>query len=183
MRNIERTGIKGIVRIELKDRAGNSKKLFQTNKLWSLLHKLFNIDLRISHVTGSWTTNGLFYNTITDAGLAVCAKRLGGVTEDAITHMAIGIGTPSATALGSEIATGGGERAGVTPTSQTTTVTGDTIRSTNTYAFTDAFAITEEGLFNASSDGDMVASRNFSAINVTSGDSLQVTHDIVMSAS
>jgi Cu/Ag efflux protein CusF len=97
--------------------------------------------------------------------------------------MGLGIGTPTTTALGSEITTGGGERAAVTPSSQTTTVTGDTIRSTNTYSFTDTFAVTEEGLFNAVSSGDMIASRSFSAINVANGDSLQITHDIVFSAS
>lgn len=181
--NVEKTGVKGIVRIKLYDKEGNEKKLFQGNGVWDFCKKVFNLDVKISGITGEYTTEGLMYNTITTVGLALTAKRLGGVSADPISHMAIGIGTPSATALGSEIATAGGERAGVTPASATTTSTDDTIRSANTFTFTSGadFAITEEGLLNAASTGTMVASRTFSAINVVSGDSLQITHDIVMS--
>jgi hypothetical protein len=96
--------------------------------------------------------------------------------------MGIGTGTPTATALQSEISSGGGSRAAVTPASATTTATDDTIRSVKTFTFTGSFAITEEGLFNAASSGTMPCSRSFSVINVSSGDSLQITHDIVMTA-
>lgn len=181
--NVEKTGVKGIVRIKLLDKEGNEKKLFQGNKTWEFIKKVFGLDIKLPYITGNYTTEGLMYNTITTVGLALTAKRLGGVSADPISHMAIGIGSPSTTALGSEITTAGGARAGVTPTSATTTVTDDTIRSANTFTFTSGadFAITEEGLLNAASDGTMVASRTFSAINVVSGDSLQITHDIVMS--
>ncbi len=180
---VEKTGMKGIVRIKLLDKEGNEKKLFQGNKTWDFLKSVFGLDIKLPYITGNYTTEGLMYNTITAVGLALTAKRLGGVTADPISHMAIGIGTPTTTALGSEITTYGGARAGVTPASATTTITNDTIRSANTYTFTTGadFAITEEGLFNAASNGTMVASRTFSAINVVSGDSLQITHDIVMS--
>lgn len=178
----QEVGVKGIVRMQLRDKDGNIKKLFQGNGIWEFLHKNLNLDLRVSGITGNWTEQEVVYNTITNVGLAVIAKRLGGVAVNAITHMAIGQGTPTATALQTEITTGGGERAAVTPASATTTVTNDTIRSTNTFTFTDTFAVTEEGLFNASSSGSMVASRSFSVINVSSGDSLQITHDIVMTA-
>jgi hypothetical protein len=180
---IEKAGIKGIVRIRVFDKDGREKKLFQGNRAWDFLKKVFNLDVKIKGITGDYTTEGLMYNTITNAGLALTAKRLGGITADPITHIAIGTGTPTATALGAEITTAGGARAGVTPASATTTVANDTIRITNTFTFTSGadFAITEEGLFNASTGGTLVASRSFSAIGVVSGDSLQITHDIVMS--
>ena len=180
---VEKTGMKGIVKIKLFDKEGNEKKLFQGNRVWELINKALHLDIKIEGITGNYTTEGLMYNTITAVGLALTAKRLGGVTADPITHMAIGIDTATTTALGSEITTAGGARAGVTPASATTTSTDDTIRSANTFTFTSGadFAITEEGLFNAASTGTMVASRSFSAINVVSGDSLQITHDIVMS--
>jgi hypothetical protein len=182
---VEKTGVKGIVKIQLLDKEGNVKQLFQGNKVWDWIKKTLGLDIKLPYITGRYTTEGLMYNTITDVGLAVTAKRLGGVSEDPISHMAIGEGSPTTTALGSEITTYGGDIAAVTPASATTTATDDTIRSTNTFTFTSGadFAITEEGLFNAASSGDMVASRSFSAINVTSGDSLQITHDIVMSTS
>lgn len=178
----QEVGVKGIVRMQLRDKDGNVKKLFQGNGVWEFLHKNLNLDLRVAGLTGSWTDKEVVYNTITNAGLAVIAKRLGGITANPITHMAIGTGTPTVTTLQSEISTGGGARAAVTPASATTTVTNDTVRSTNTFTFSGSFAVTEEGLFNASSSGDMPASRSFSVINVSSGDSLQITHDIVITA-
>jgi hypothetical protein len=183
METKEKAGVKGIVRIQLQDKDGNRKPLFQNNKIWDVVHNIFGVDAKIPFITGRWTYERVAYNTITNAGLSECAKLLGGVTADPISHMAIGIGTPTSTALGSEITTGGGARTSVTPSSQTTTTTGDTIRSTNTFSFTGTFAVTEEGLFNAVSLGDMIASQNFSAINVANGDSLQITHEIVMSTS
>lgn len=178
----QEVGVKGIVRMQLRDKDGNIKKLFQGNGIWEFLHKNLNLDLRVAGITGNWTEQEVVYNTITNAGLAVIAKRLGGVAVDPITHMAIGEGTPTATALQTEITTGGGERDAVTPASATTTVADDTIRCTNTFTFTDDFAITEEGLFNDDTAGNMPASRSFSVINVSSGDSLQITHDIVITA-
>lgn len=178
----QQVGVKGIVKMQLRDKNGNIKKLFQGNRLWEFLHRNLNLDLRIVGITGNWTDKEVVYNTITNAGLALIARRLGGIAVDPITHMAIGTGTPTATTLGAEITTGGGARAAVTPASTTTTITNDTIRAINTYTFTATFAITEEGLFNALSGGTMAASRSFSVINVTSGDSLQITHDIVMTA-
>lgn len=173
--------MKGIVRIQLQDKDGNSKPIFQSNALWDVIKKAFDLDIKLPFITGKYTTEGVMYNTITTAGLSETAKLLGGVAADAISHMAIGIGTGGTTALNSEISTGGGERAAVTPTSQTTTSTGDTVRSVNTFEFTDTFAVTEEGLLNAASSGDLIAYKEFSAVNVADGDSLQITHDIVMS--
>jgi hypothetical protein len=179
--NVEKAGMKGIVRIQLFDKDGNNKVLFQGNKLWDVTRKVLGFDLKIPFITGKYTKEGLMYNTITTAGLSETAKLLGGVSADPISHMAIGIGTGGTTALNSEITTVGGQRVAVTPTSETTTSAGDTIRSVNTYEFTGSKAVTEEGLFNATPAGDMIAYRTFSAINVGDGDSLQITHDIVLS--
>lgn len=177
----ENAGMKGIVRIQLLDKEGNSKSIFQGNNLWEKINKALKLDVRLPFITGRYTREGVMYNTITTAGLSETAKLLGGVAADPVSHMAIGIGTGGTTALNSEITTGGGERDAVTPTSQTTTSTGDTIRCVNTFEFTDTFAVTEEGLLNAESTGDLIAYKTFSAVNVASGDSLQITHDIVMS--
>jgi len=177
----DNAGMKGIVKIQLLDKEGNSKSIFQGNDLWEKINKAFKLDVRLPFITGRYTKEGVMYNTITTAGLAVTAKRLGGVTANSISHMAIGTGTGGTTTLFSEITTGGGARAVVTPTSQTTSTTGDTIRCTKTFEFTGTFAVTEEGLLNASSSGDLIAYKTFSAVNVANGDSLQITHDIVMS--
>lgn len=121
-------------------------------------------------------------NTITDAGKAgLAALALVDVGGTAFDYIAIGTGTPGATALGGEITSGGGERRGganVTGTRVTTTVTNDTAQLVTTFTFTGSFAVTEEGIFNAAASGTMLASQSFSAVNVVSGDTLQITHKV-----
>ena len=180
MKSKESIGLKGIITIEHFGSNGEKKKIFAPNKLWRLIRGAVGIDFRIIGITGSYVSTFKFSNTITDTGLAVCSKRLGEISETGITHMALGIGSPDTNELGSEITDGGGERASVTPTSTTNSVTDDTVTSTNTFSFTGTYAVTEEGLFNDASAGDMIASQSFSAINVISGDSITVTHDIVI---
>ena len=121
----------------------------------------------------------LIGNTITNVGKAELAGLMvvdvGGTGFD---YIAIGIGTPSATALGSESTTNGGARRGgadVTGTRVTTTTADDTGQLVTTFTFTGALALTEAGIFNAASAGTMLASQSFGVLNVANGDSLQIT--------
>lgn len=169
---------------EEKDRLFNwaAKPMFAENKLWKLIHKYLGLDLQIPFVTGVWTKQAILSNTITNVGKKIAADQVGGTTTAPVTAIAIGIGTPSATALGSEIASGGGSRGAATVTNTTTSTTGDTEQWVKTFSFSSTFAITEEGLFdNNSSGGNMLASQSFSAINVISGDSVQFTHKVQFS--
>jgi hypothetical protein len=100
---------------------------------------------------------------------------------NAMVNLAIGIGTQgtpaTATALASEITTGGGSRGAATASQVTTTVTNDTTQLVKTWTFTSSFAVTEECIIdNASSGGNMMAYQSFSAVNVVSTDQLTVTH-------
>lgn len=169
----------GWTEIALFDKNGKAKKLFHVNKLWAFFKKKFNVDLKIPFLFGNWSTRALKFNTITSVGKQIAAQQVGGTTTAPVTAIAIGIGTPSATALGSEIASGGGERGAATVSNQTTTTTGDTERWIKTFTFTTGFAITEEGLFdNNTSGGNMLASQTFSAVNVVNTDTLQITHNV-----
>lgn len=151
-----------------------SKPLFKENVLWKLFHGLFGVDLKLPVLFGYWTKAGVAHNTITDVGKQISAQQVGGTTTTPVTAIAIGTGTPTTTALGSEVA-----RAAATVTNTTTTTTGDTEQWTHTFNFTSSYAITEEGLFdNNTSGGNMLASQSFSAINVSNGDSLQITHKV-----
>lgn len=156
-----------------------AKPQFKNNFIWKFLNKVFKIDIQIPVLTGFWTIGAIAHNTITTKGKEVCAKQVGGVTSAPVTAIAIGIGSPSATALGSEITTNGGARGAATVTNETTDTTGDTCQWVKTYSFLGSFAVTEEGLFdNNTSGGNMLASQSFSAVNVANGDSLQVTHKV-----
>lgn len=178
-----KANLKGIVERRLFDQAGNPKKQFKDNFLWKLLKSLLGLDLQIPFLTGFWTFEPIKRNTITTVGKQVVAKRIGGVTQDAVTAVAIGTGTPTTTALGGEISTNGGDRAAATVTNQTTSTTGDTCQWVISFTFTGSFAVTEEGLFDTttSSSGNMLASQSFSAINVVNTDVLQITHKVIVS--
>ena len=116
--------------------------------------------------------------TITNSGMAEVAALIGSDTAGdgtAFDYIAIGTGTgaPSATdtTLGSEQ-----QRAAATGTRVTTSVTNDTLQLVkDAFSFSGSYAITEVGVFNAASNGTMLSRSTFSAVNVTSSDTLKVT--------
>lgn len=119
------------------------------------------------------------HNLVVDAGKAGIASRINGSGgEAAFTYIAIGTGTTSPvagnTTLEAEIASGGGSRANGTCVRVTTDVTNDTAQCEVTYNITSTFAVTESGLFNASSSGVLLSRQTFSAINVINGDTLLI---------
>lgn len=175
----EKLSIIGWTEMQLRDAAGNIKPMFQENALWRFTKKHFNLDLQIPYLFGNWTTSLIKRNTITTVGKQIAAQQIGGTTVAPVTAIALGIGTPSATALGSESTTNGGSRGAATVSNQTTTLTGDTERWVKTFTFTGSLALTEEGLFdNNTSGGNMLASQTFSAVNVANTDTLAITHNV-----
>jgi len=177
---------KGTVSRQLFDSNGNAKPLFKENFIWKLAKRLFDIDLQIPFVTGYWTTKAISQNLVTTVGFGILAGQTNGVTTAPVTAVAIGIGTTSAvagnTTLESEITTNGGQRGAGTASRVTTTVTNDTAQLVKTFSFTGSFSVTEEGLLdNNTSGGNLLARQVFSAVTVSSGDSLQITHRIAFS--
>lgn len=169
----------GWTEMQLFDKDGNTKPLFKENSLWKFFKKYFHLDVKVPYLFGNWTYAVVKRNTITTVGKQIAAQQIGGTTTAPVTAIAIGVGTPSATALGSESTTNGGSRGAATVTNQTTTTTGDTERWAKTFTFTGSLALTEEGLFdNNTSGGNMLASQTFSAVNVVNTDTLAITHNI-----
>ena len=118
-------------------------------------------------------------NLVVDTGLAYIASRMKDATATAMTHMAVGSGTTAAaagdTALGTQISS----RVALTSTTVTT----------NAVAYIAAFgagvstgAITEAGIFNASTAGTMLCRTVFSVVNKGAGDTLQITWTITINA-
>lgn len=134
-------------------------------------------------LTGKWVSELHRSNLITTAGKGGVASRINGSgAEPAFTYLAIGIGTTAAdvadTTLESEITTNGGQRAAATASRVTTDTANDTARLVLTYTFTGSFAVTEAGALNASSNGVLLNRQVFTAVNVVSGDTLQITVNI-----
>ena len=188
MPNTNRKGAKARYRIvenvtyQLRDKEGRVKPIFVPNAVVRFLVRkgLLSPLHPQNFLFGRFRTSLTISNLVTDAGKAGVASRINGSGgEAAFTYIAIGTGTTAAaagdTALQTEITTGGGARAAATASRVTTDVTNDTARLVLTFNFTASFAVTESGALNASSGGVLLARQVFSAINVVSGDSLQVT--------
>ena len=116
-------------------------------------------------------------NLVVDDGKEFVASRMKDTTKAAMTHMAVGTGASAAaagdSALGSE-----NDRNALT----STTVSTNTVQYVGTWAAGDATTgITEAGLFNASSSGDMLARTVFSTVNKGASDSLTITWTITVS--
>ncbi len=176
-------GFKENVQYVLKNSKGETKKLFQPNKFYSMLMKAGLVSPNhTSAIFGNFADKMVLANLITEAGIAGIAARINGSgSPAAFTYVALGTGTTGAadanTQLEAEITTSGGARASASVSVITTDTPGDTAQLQLTYNFTDggSFAITESGVLNAASTGTLLARQVFSAINVASGDSLQVT--------
>ncbi len=91
-----------------------------------------------------------------------------------------GTGTVAATSTDSGLGTQAGPATRATGV-QTNPATNQ-YRSVGTIAYLSSLAITEWGLFSASTAGTMWDRRVFSAVNVVSGDSLQVTYTLTLNA-
>lgn len=90
-----------------------------------------------------------------------------------------GVGTTAEAVGDTDIETTDGEsRATGTQTEASATV----YQSVGTISYTTTKAITEHGLFNASTSGTLMDRTVFSAINVVNGDSIQFTYSLTLTA-
>ncbi len=115
-------------------------------------------------------------NLVVTTGKNFIASRMKDTTDTAMSHMAIGSGTTAAavgdTALGTQLG-----RVSLT----STTVTTNNVAYVATFpAGTGTGAVTEAGLFNASSGGTMLCRTVFSVINKGSADTLGITWTVTV---
>ena len=111
-------------------------------------------------------------NTIPALGDAHVANRMSGASEAAMGWMAVGTGTPSATALGVEL-----DRNALTSKTQGTGGDDNDVIYVGDWAAGDGTgAITEAGIFNlVTIGGVMLCSASFAAINKLAADTLKIT--------
>ena len=110
-------------------------------------------------------------NLVVNTGKTLAVQRLGGITADAISHIAIGTDNTAAaaaqTALLAET-----HRESCTAALATITTANDSVLFESTFTFAGSFALVETGLFNAASSGTMFSRAVFATVNVTSGQSV-----------
>ena len=142
---------KGLVQVQLLDAAGNVKETRE------------------------------FPNLVVNSGLAYIASRMRDATATAMSHMAVGSGNVAAAAADTGLGTQLGRVALDSTTLVTTTATNDAVQYVATFAAgTGTGAITEAGIFNASSAGTMLCRTVFAVINKGALDTLVITWKVTV---
>jgi len=122
-------------------------------------------------------------NLVVNAGLAYIASRMKDTTKGAMSHMALGSGTTAAAASQTDLVGLLGSREAL----DSTTISGSNNEKVVYVASFEAGdatgAVTEAGIFNASSSGDMLCRTVFSVVNKAADDTMSVTWTITLSAS
>ena len=132
--------------------------------------------ITVTNPEGNITQETVVPNLVVTSGKDFIAERMKDATTTAMSHMAIGTGSTAAAAGDTTLGTEAGR---VSLTS--TTVTANAVAYVATFgAGTGTGAITEAGLFNASSGGDMLCRTVFSVINKGAADTLGITWTVTV---
>lgn len=137
------------------------------------------VDIVIRDAEGRIKDERHVSNLVVDTGLDYIASRMKDATATAMSHMEVGTDNTSAgasnTALGAAVS---GSRTALT----STTVTDNSVAYVATFgAGTGTGALTEAGIFNASSAGTMLCRTVYSTINKGAADSMTITWTITIS--
>ena len=121
-------------------------------------------------------------NLVVNAGLAYIISRMVGTTKGVMSHMALGAGTTAAAAGQADVVSLLGAREAL----DSTTITGtnsEKVQYICTFEPGDATgAVTEAGIFNAATAGDMLCRTVFPVINKAADDQMAVTWTITLAA-
>lgn len=119
-------------------------------------------------------------NLVVTAGLGYIASRMKDATATAMSHMALGSGTTAAAAGDTDLESVLGSREAL----DSTTVTDNTVQYISSFEAGDGTgAVTEAGIFNASTGGTMLCRTVFDVVNKGANDTLSITWTISISAS
>ena len=120
------------------------------------------------------------HNLVVSAGLEYICSRMAGTSASVMSHMAVGSGTTAASAGQTDLVSILGSREALDSTSA----------SSNTITYASSFeagegtgAVTEAGIFNASSSGTMLCRTVFAVVNKDADDTMSITWSITLTAS
>lgn len=121
-------------------------------------------------------------NLVVNTGLAFIISRMAGTTKGVMSYMALGSGTTAAAAGQTDLVS----TLGVREILDSTTISGtnnEKIVYVSSFEAGDATgAVTEAGIFNASTAGDMLCRTVFPVVNKQADDTLAVTWTLTLSA-
>lgn len=139
-----------------------------------------DLDVVVRGADGQIKDQRQLKNLIVNTGLNFICSRMKDTTDGAMSHMGLGSGTTAAAAGDTDLGSLLGSREAL----DSTTVTDNTITYVASFEAGDATgAVTEAGLFNASTSGTMLCRTVFPVVNKGASDTMSVTWTITLSAS
>lgn len=122
-------------------------------------------------------------NLVVNKGLEYITSRMKDASKSVMSHMGLGSGTTAAAASQTDLVTLLGSREAL----DSTTISGsnnEKVVYVSSFEAGDATgAVTEAGIFNAASGGDMLCRTVFSVVNKAADDTMSITWTITLSAS
>ena len=112
---------------------------------------------------------------LVDTGKAIVTNYLAGGAATQPKYVGWGTGAGTTTATDTTLFSETGSRTTGTATQQTTTTTNDTYQVIGTLTASGSVTITNAGLFDANTSGNLFVKGDFTGIGLTSGDSIQFT--------
>lgn len=134
--------------------------------------------ITLTNEAGNVTHETVVPNLVVTTGKNFIASRMAGTSSNVMSHMEVGTGTTAAANGDTTLETAiSGSRVALT----STTVTDNAVAYVATFpAGTGTGAVTEAGLFNASSSGTMLCRTVFSVINKGAADTLGITWTVTV---
>lgn len=121
-------------------------------------------------------------NLVVNKGLAYIASRMVGTSKSVMSHMALGSSTTAAAAGQTDLVSMLGVREAIDSTTITGTIS-EKVQYVASFEAGDATgAITEAGIFNAATGGDMLCRTTFPVVNKAADDTMSVTWTITLAA-
>jgi hypothetical protein len=122
-------------------------------------------------------------NLVVNTGLAYIISRMVGTSKNVMSHMGLGAGTTAAAAGDTALESALGSRIAL----DSTTIAGannEKVVYVATFAAgAGTGAVTETGIFNAVTSGDMLCRTVFAVVNKAADDTMEITWTITLSAS
>ena len=122
-------------------------------------------------------------NLVVNTGLAYFISRAVSVTAATMSHMALGSGTTAPAAGDTALQTQLGSRVTLDSTSITGTDNENVVYAATFGAGDGTGAVTEAGIFNAETGGDMLCRTVFPVVNKQADDTMVITWTVTLSAS
>lgn len=151
-------------------------------KLHDLPQSRGDVDIVVCAANGDVKDVRRIHNLVVNTGLAYVISRMVGTSKAVMSHMAVGSGTTAAAAGDTALQSQLGSRVALSSTTISGANNEKVVYVTTFGAGVGTGAVTEAGVFNASTSGDMLCRTVFSVVNKAADDTMQITWTITMSA-